>query len=504
MSRALYVSVALLVFSWSGCRKDENNPAPKVKTPTSNAGSGGAQAPKAKGTVADGAPAASGSLNKGDDEAAPDPASPTVRATQSESGKKRGGQEAGDNGHGRSQPEKSKSGKDASKERQRGSEETRTKSTEPAELRGLGYLDFSEDEVDEEEGGGVVLFDEPRSHPGYSLYCSIPDSLAELIDARGRVIRSWHYESSQQWARCELLPNGDLLVLGRGDLERKSRQPYTENHVLRMSWDGALIWKRDIPAHHDLELTPHGRIAVLTAARRRVPEIDPEKDIQDNLIALLSEDGEVIEQRSLYDALTAAPDIFTLRPGRWESDRKGIDLIHANSLEWMPHEELAARNPLYASSSVIVACRHQDSVAIINWDEKKLLWAWGRGELSTPHEATFLKNGNVLVFDNGSARSWSRVVEVNPLTDKIEWEYKAPNPRDFFSRTRGVAQRLANGNTLITNTNSGEAFEVVPEGEIVWRFLNPHLSDGTHRGTIRMTRYEPAYVDRIVEKSSKP
>ena len=83
-------------------------------------------------------------------------------------------------------------------------------------LGSLGYLDHAEEEVGPEEGHGVVLLDEQRSYPGYNLYCSVPDSLAELIDANGRVIRSWMHQPSKKWSRCELLSNGDLLVVGQG------------------------------------------------------------------------------------------------------------------------------------------------------------------------------------------------------------------------------------------------------------------------------------------------
>jgi len=33
---------------------------------------------------------------------------------------------------------------------------------------------------------------------------------------------------------------------------------------------------------------------------------------------------------------------------------------------------------------------------------------------------------------------------------------------------------LPNGNTLITESENGKAFEVTPEGKIVWEFFNPH------------------------------
>ena len=38
---------------------------------------------------------------------------------------------------------------------------------------------------------------------------------------------------------------------------------------------------------------------------------------------------------------------------------------------------------------------------------------------------------------------------------------------------RSVQSRLTNGNTLITESDGGRLFEVTPEGEIVWEFINP-------------------------------
>ena len=38
----------------------------------------------------------------------------------------------------------------------------------------------------------------------------------------------------------------------------------------------------------------------------------------------------------------------------------------------------------------------------------------------------------------------------------------------------GTSQRLPNGNTLITESENGRAFEVVPGGDIVWEYNNPH------------------------------
>ena len=97
------------------------------------------------------------------------------------------------------------------------------------------------------------------------------------------------------------------------------------------------------------------------------------------------------------------------------------------------------------------------------------------------------------------------MLEVDPLSDKIVWRYRAPNPRDFFTISKGANQRLPNGNTLITNSDQGQVFEVTPAGETIWEFWCPHKNDQGQRATIvRMKRYESAFVQRLMERSAQP
>ena len=57
----------------------------------------------------------------------------------------------------------------------------------------------------------------------------------------------------------------------------------------------------------------------------------------------------------------------------------------------------------------------------------------------------------------------------------IEWEYKSEPPEKFFSTQRGASQRFPNGNTLITESDKGRAFEITKDGKVVWEFYNPHV-----------------------------
>jgi uncharacterized protein (DUF427 family) len=80
------------------------------------------------------------------------------------------------------------------------------------------------------------------------------------------------------------------------------------------------------------------------------------------------------------------------------------------------------------------------------------------------------------VFDNygrwtGTAHR-SRVLEIDPVSQQITWAYAGET--EFFSKVVGLAQRLPNGNTLVTVSTEGRALEVTRDGETVWEFRNPH------------------------------
>jgi hypothetical protein len=64
-------------------------------------------------------------------------------------------------------------------------------------------------------------------------------------------------------------------------------------------------------------------------------------------------------------------------------------------------------------------------------------------------------------------------MEFNPATMEMVWLYEGDPPSDFLSRECGSNHRLPNGNTLIVETDRGKVFEVTPDGEIVWKYINP-------------------------------
>ncbi len=61
--------------------------------------------------------------------------------------------------------------------------------------------------------------------------------------------------------------------------------------------------------------------------------------------------------------------------------------------------------------------------------------------------------------------------------DKPVWVYGAPDTLSFFSSFISGAQRMQNGNTFIDEGAKGRFFEVTPQGQTVWEYLNPYHGD---------------------------
>jgi hypothetical protein len=371
------------------------------------------------------------------------------------------------------------------------------------QLRALGYVDASTSPADASKSGAITL-DPDAVWPGYSLYVASGECVARLIDLDGRVVHEWRETLSydgetpacQNWHHAELLDNGDLLV-PEGAKPPPGKKQGT--NLLRMAWDGTVRWRRTLRVHHDVELAPDGEIVTLQLLFRRDHGFDDDAPLMDNAVAFLNPDGGLLRNLSLFEVLRDNAVGFELRPFERPKGVWYIDLLHFNSVETLRDSPFVGRDPLYTPGNLLLSSRHQDAVFVIDPAAKRLVWWWGPGELSGQHDAQMLPNGNMLIFDNGLDRGWSRVIELDPVHEEIVWQYGDEGESRFFTSGRGGAQKLPNGNVLIANSNEGEAFEVTHDGRVVWRFYQPDLDDQGHRKVIeRMIRYPAERIEPLL------
>ncbi len=157
-----------------------------------------------------------------------------------------------------------------------------------------------------------------------------------------------------------------------------------------------------------------------------------------------------------------------------------------------------------AEGNLLVSFRNISSVIMIERAPGDVIWRLGSPPLAQQHDSRPLANGNVLIFDNGTHRrdypaTFSRVIEVDPRTDEIVWQYTDQSLYEFFSPYISGAPRLANGNTLICEGCHGRIFEVARAGEVVWEYVNPHFAHapgapGLNNWVFRAFRYTEAEI----------
>jgi hypothetical protein len=346
----------------------------------------------------------------------------------------------------------------------------------------------------------VTKHDRTAAFAGLNLYTTggVPGAL--LVDMDGTVLHRWTYPSAEAfphkrpgsnpnaWRRAHLFENGDVLGIFEG------------MGCIKLDQQSRLLWAYPGGCHHDLFVTEDGTIYALTRTAAVLPRIDPVKRVWEDFITILDRDGRALRrvsllrafERSPYSALLAR---MTLRP----------DLLHTNTIEVLDGS-FANRGDVFRRGNVLVSSRRLDAIAIVDLEKEQVVWAMD-GMWRAQHQPTFVAGGNILIFDNLGVPGRSKVFEFDPLTQKIAWEYGRKPGQEFFSEYSGSCQRLPNGNTLITESNQGRAFEVTPSHETVWEFFNPNrVGDRNEKiaTLFEMVRYPPDYAAQWLRGEGPP
>ena len=97
-------------------------------------------------------------------------------------------------------------------------------------------------------------------------------------------------------------------------------------------------------------------------------------------------------------------------------------------------------------------------------------------------------------------REARRLEQLGPVTLAVVWSYSANR---FFSTNISGAQRLPNGNTLITAGVGGRMFEVTNQGNIVWEYLYPSFGTGGSNAVYRAYRLPYYWIPQLQRQTEK-
>jgi hypothetical protein len=348
----------------------------------------------------------------------------------------------------------------------------------------------------------VKRYNPARAFNGYTLFAPMSTPDAFLIDMEGRIVHHW----STPFPPAQ---HGRLLENGRLLWPQKAKPPViavggTGSEIIEMDWDGNVVWSHEDPViNHDFRRLANGN----TIYNVYVPVPDKvAKKLVGGVAKSEASDGHIYSS-ALREIDKAGKVVWEWN--HWEH----LDPTDGRHCPLCPRSIWGYTNGLdvLPNGNILITLRFENDLAIIDKKSGKIVWRWGQEyELGHPHCPTYLENGNVLVFDNGTHRrsvnrgahelAHSRVVEVNPGTNKVEWEFREPNGFEFYSSICGGAQRLPNGNTLVCESTRGRFFEVTPDKEIVWEYVMPYeVPRGDYWGWTLSTcvfqahRYGPDY-----------
>ena len=334
------------------------------------------------------------------------------------------------------------------------------------QLRAIGYLSGSTPP----RGNGVTVNERERASSGLNLYTSGHEPGAILMDMQGNELHRWRFEyrdvfpdsvwvdhpNTEWWRRVYLYPNGDVLAIFEGFA------------LVKIDKDSKLIWASPVSAHHDMDVLPGGDIYVLSREAHLIPRVNEREPVLEDFVSILGPDGKEKRRISLLEAFEGSDFEHLYRSQK----RTHGDLFHTNSLEVLDGR-LAGRVPAFQSGRILTSMNNLSAIAVVDLDSERVVWA-RKGGNRGQHDPKILDDGHLLLFDNRGRPGRSSVIEFDLVVGRPVWQYRGSEESPFFSKHLGAAQRLPNGNTLITESNSGRAFEVTRDNRTVWEFYNPH------------------------------
>lgn len=333
-----------------------------------------------------------------------------------------------------------------------------------------------------------------------------------LLEMNGDVLHEWRVSFNELWPDAThveramhdwdaqihgavLYPNGDVVF------------NFQYAGLARIDACGRPIWRLPEQTHHSVYEDEKGHLWVPSRRRHDEPSNAlPGAPVPyyEDLVLEVSPDGRVLREISVLDVIIDGGNASLLYANGEHGAVLNLpldgDFTHLNDVEIL-EPSMAAAFPMFAAGDMLLSLRNLNLLLVVDPDTSLVKW-WMVGPYLRQHDPDFLPSGRISVFDNrrdgagGKALGGSRILEIDPATREISVVYGDRDGERFYTETMGDHQHLPNGNVLITESETGRAFEVMPSGRVVWSYLNRW--DAESAAMIgRAVRYPASYARSI-------
>lgn len=360
-------------------------------------------------------------------------------------------------------------------------------------------------------GDGVVIYNPDEMVPGTTFMTGLFGNRlgARLYAADGTLLHEWPVDFFKVAPELMSYPF-DALVHGDHLYESGDFVINLDGRkIMRVSACGEIVWQNQVGSHHSLDVDDEGYIWAPTFGPRYQERRVLNRSFAFDRVAKYDPlTGEKMAEVDLVKALIEADLVGLATTNRV----KHGDVIHLNDVEVLS-ADMAAAFPKFSAGDLLLSSRHFNQIWVIDGGDYSLKW-WFSGPMIGQHDPDFQPDGTITLFDNrpsggGSLsdvrelatdpeyigdKGGSRILSVDPETGRHQTLYESDERNTFYTPYRGKHQVLESGNILITETDVGRAFEVTPEGEVVWSFINGW--DETHVGWLmKATRYPESFAE---------
>jgi hypothetical protein len=354
---------------------------------------------------------------------------------------------------------------------------------------------------------GVIVHEAAKTYGDYTFFSTAAGPTAKLVDLQGKTVHEWTIDWQKIWAdpadrrvgtaplhqvvtRAFLQPDGSVYALFTGEGGQMG-----DFGLVKVDRDSKVIWKYSQFASHDISVMTDGNILTFIAEFRYQPHpaaplLKPPY-VEPFLAVIDGGDGHEIRRLSVLDLFAASPLMKFL----WQMDPQmdpvlklrpaNGDIFHPNTMTRIT-AEAAARNPVFKEGDYLLSFRNFSLLVAADLNAGQITWA-SYGPWRGQHSPRFMADGSIVMFDNlGNLTpqgGLSRILNIDPATDKILWEYDGAEQNSFYSAYNAMVDPLPNGNILVTETEAGRIFEVTRDKEIVWdyRALERVFMEGENR-----------------------
>jgi hypothetical protein len=219
--------------------------------------------------------------------------------------------------------------------------------------------------------------------------------------------------------------------------------------------------------HHDFVIRSDKQLAYIAYDARELDAFD--KIVEGDRIVEMDLQGDSAWEWTVFDHVPVTLDYPDHQVGNPFIQLPFIAWSHGNSLVYDESEAAYYMN-----------FRNINTLMKIDRSTGDVLWQMGgmhsdftfigNSEFEFAHGPVLMGNNQILIFDNGTLKGYSRALEIRydetNWTVETVWEYR--ETPDFFSAAVGYAERMPNGNTLVTDGLNKRLVEVTPTGEITW------------------------------------